>query len=135
MEERKIRVVIKEVDKPCEVKEIPYGYKSFQQYVQGLYEIVEMPNHKNIDIACNEEYLINGMSANLILPEQNNVLGGPLIFMGYEPQEGDSISLTDKQIEEVKEFVRTHEVQNMSIAEAYYGMKAVQAMTSEAEAE
>lgn len=135
MEERKIRVVIKEVDKPCEVKEIPYGYKSFQQYVQGLYEIVEMPNHKNIDIACNEEYLLNGMKANLVLPEQNNVLGGPLIFMGYEPLEGDSISLTDKQIEEVKEFVRTHEVQNMSIAEAYYGMKAVQAMTSEAEAE
>lgn len=135
MEERKIRVVIKEVDKPCEVKEIPYGYKSFQQYVQGLYEIVEMPNHKNIDIACNEEYLLNGMKANLVLPEQNNVLGGPLIFMGYEPKEGDCISLTDKQIEEVKEFVRTHEVQNMSIAEAYYGMKAVQAMTSEAEAE
>lgn len=104
MEERKIRVVIKEVDKPCEVKEIPYGYKSFQQYVQGLYEIVEMPNHKNIDIACNEEYLLNGMKANLVLPEHDNVLGGPLIFIGYEPKEGDSISLTDKQIEEVKEF-------------------------------
>lgn len=135
MEERKIRVVIKEVDKPCEVKEIPYGYKSFQQYVQGLYEIVEMPNHKNIDIACNEEYLLNGMKANLVLPEHDNILGGPLIFIGYEPKEGDSISLTDKQIEEVKEFVRTHEVQNISIAEAYYGMKAVQKMMNETEAE
>ncbi len=124
---KNIRVVIKEVDKPAEVKEISNDYKTFQQCVGGgLYEIVEMPGQENVDIACNEEYLLNGMRANLVLPECDNVLGGPLVFMGYDPETGESISLTDEQISSVQEFIEGHQVQNMSIPQAYYAMKASQ---------
>lgn len=137
MKENKIKVVVKEVNKPCEVREITNDYKAFQGIVEGLYEITQMPNREDIDIACNEEYLLNGMDANLVVPEHENVLGGPLIFMGYDPENGDSISLTDEQIVAVQEFVQTHEVRYQSIAEAYYGMKAMlrQQKTSETEAE
>ena len=127
MKENKIKVVVKEVNKPCEVKEIDNDYKAFQGVVQGLYEITKMPNREDIDIACNEEYLYNGMDANLIVPEQENVLGGPLIFMSYNAETGDSCSLTDEQITAVQGFVKTHEVRHLTIVEAYYAMKAAQA--------
>ena len=128
MKENKIRVVVKEVNQPCEVREINNDYKAFQGVVQGLYEITQMPNREDIDIACNEEYLFNGMDANLVVPEHENVLGGPLIFMGFDAESGESLSLTDEQITAVQEFVSTHEVRFQSIAEAYYDMKAAQAI-------
>ncbi len=130
MKENKIRVVVKDVNQPCEVREIDNGYKTFQGIVQGLFQITQMPNRDDIDIACNEEYLFNGMDANLVVPEHQNVLGGPLIFMGFNPDTGDSISLTDEQIATVQEFVSTHEVQHQTIAEAYYAMKAAEALNS-----
>ena len=55
MKENKIRVVVKEVNQPCEVREINNDYKAFQGVVQGLYEITQMPNREDIGSACNEE--------------------------------------------------------------------------------
>lgn len=131
----KIRVVFKDVDKPYEVKEISSDYKTFQQHVKGVFQILPLSMEDNIDIIYNDCYLLNGMRANLILPEQDNILGGPLIFAGYEPNEGDNISLTDEQIEIVKKFIHAHEVYNMSIIEAYFTLQEIQATKSETEAE
>ena len=68
------------------------------------------------------------MDANLVVPAHEHVLGGPLIFMGFDAESGESLSLTDEQITAVQEFVSTHEVRLQSIAEAYYDMKAAQAI-------
>ena len=114
---KKIKVIIKKVDQPFEIKEVDDDYKSMQRIVDGYIEYTPLDRGENIDIICNDEYLINGSKANFIRPERGDVIGGDVLFVGVN-EDGETLSLTDEQIEAVKEYLQENEVHNMSIAEA-----------------
>ena len=46
-------------------------------------------------------------------------MGGNLIFVGYNPEDGSSISLTDEQIEKVMDYIDKNQVQDMDFHEAF----------------
>lgn len=136
MEENKIKVIVKEPNKPCEIREIKNNYKVLQELVEGLIDITTLPGREDIDVICNDEYLYNGSPANILMPERENVFCGTIIFAGYNEEDGSSISLTDEQIEAVQEYVSANEVQNMNVREAYFFMKQREYLSkSQAEAE
>lgn len=43
--------------------------------------------------------------------------------MGYQEEDGSSISLTDKQIETVKNYIEKNQVKNMDVVDAYNYMQ------------
>lgn len=136
MEESKIKVVVKEPNKPCEIKEIENNYKVLQGLVEGLIDITTLPGREDIDVICNDEYLYNGSPANVMLPERDNIFCGTIVFAGFNEEDGSSISLTDEQIQAVEQYVLENEVENMDVREAYAHMQMVKSLhKNEAEAE
>lgn len=123
--EDKILVVVKEVDKKAEIKEISNDYKEFQERVGGLIDMTPMPGYNDIDIICNDEYLYNGSNANVMMPERDNVLCGNLIFAGFNEEDGSTVSLNANQIEAVMDYIDKNNVQNMDPATAYYLMQSL----------
>ena len=121
--ENKIRVVIKEVDKPAVVKEIDNDYKVFQHVVGGLIGMTSLPNSEDIDIIFNDEYLLNGSKANVLLPEREHLLCGNVIFAGYEDEDGSTTGLSDEQLKQVLDYIEKNKVFNMDAAMAYFVMK------------
>lgn len=123
--EDKILVVVKEVDKKAEIKEISNDYKEFQERVGGLIDMTPMPGYNDIDIICNDEYLYNGSNANVMMPERDNVLCGNLIFAGFDEEDGSTVSLNANQIKSVMDYIDKNNVQNMDPATAYYLMQSL----------
>ncbi len=119
----KIKVVIKEVDKPAEIKEISNDYKTFQKTVGGLIDMTPLPGHDDIDIICNDEFLYNGSMANIMMPERDHVLCGSLIFAGFNEEDGSTIGLTDKQVKSVMDYIEENKVFRMDPSMAYYAMQ------------
>jgi len=119
----KIRVIIKEVDKEAEVKEIDNLADELQMIVGGLFDITTLPEGENIDIICNDNFISEGAQANFIMPEYNHVMGGNVVFAGYDPETGDTISLTDEQIKTVNEYLDHYNVKRMDLETAYYTMQ------------
>lgn len=69
--------------------------------------------------------LMNGMSPNIVVPEWESVFPGPLIFAGYDPETGNTISLTNKQIDKVLNYINRNQVFNMSLDRAYLYSKVI----------
>ncbi len=121
--QRFIRVVLKEPNKEPEVKTIKNDYKRMSDFCGGLIDITEFPLDETIDVMLNDESLINGMEPNIIVPETEGVWAGPLIFAGYEPETGESISLNDHQVVEVLNYIKENSINNLSLSEAYLCVK------------
>lgn len=128
--DNKIRVIVKEPNKDLEIKEIENDYKELSKICQGMIDMTPLPTDDNIDICCNDEFLFNGMEANIISPEREGLFCGPLIFMGYQEEDGSSISLTDEQIEKVKNYISKNQVRDMDVIDVYDYMKSQQKMSS-----
>lgn len=134
MNRDKIKVILKVENKKAEVKELSLDVHFLQGYVGGLIDMTSMPNMDGeVDIICNDNFLNNGSKPNVMLPEYNHVMGGNLVFAGYDPMTGDSISLTDKQIEKVMKYIDKNQVKNMDFASAFMLMKAQQRHEAESE--
>lgn len=82
------------------VKEIDGSLKSMQDIVGGLIECVGIAD--GIDIFCNEEGKINGLEPNrdLFMFDIPDIIFGTFFVCGVDDEEGDSISLTDEQIQQ-----------------------------------
>ncbi len=121
--QRFIRVVIKEPYKDPEIKTIKNDYKRISEYLGGMMDITEFPLDETIDVMVNDESLLNGMDPNIIVPEIEGVWAGPIIFAGYEPETGESISLSDRQIEKVMEYIKENASRDQTLSEAYLHSK------------
>lgn len=93
-----------------EIVEIEDNYKELQEIVGGLIEFVSIGD--GIDIVINEEGKIMGLEPNFIataLFDFKDLLVGDAIIVGVDYSTGETISLTDAQIEtltnEIKCFV------------------------------
>lgn len=127
MEEQKkmIKVLIKEPYKEPYVKEIIDELKSFQEIVGGHIECVEMPGVKNVDIYVNDEGKLDKLAGNFWLPEYEDCVCGTCYMVGYEPETGDNISITDNQIKKCLKYIETYKIPDgLDLYEDFYILNA-----------
>ena len=89
--------------KPCELpKEITINntLKDKQNCVEGLIEYYRSSLYEDVIFICNEEGKINGMEPNRDV--KHDILFGPFLIVGDEPELGEDRSLTQEQIEKYK---------------------------------
>jgi hypothetical protein len=120
-----IRVVTKLPNEEAKITTMKNDYKTISSFCQGFIDMTELPKGENIDLICNDEFLMNGMETNIVMPEREQVFCGPLIFCGYDPETGDSVSLSDRQIEEVMKYCKRNMLHNMSLEGAYRYAKVI----------
>lgn len=99
--QRKLRaLLVKENELPEEV-EIQNNLSSLQKMVDGLIEYCYMPDIEDAVIICNEEGKINGMGPNREVGR--DIIYGPFLIVGDDPDMGENRSLTEEQITKFKE--------------------------------
>lgn len=101
---RKIKVLAKKVGEELKLVEFEHSYDNMCKIVEGRLEVVGLP--KNIDMWLNEEGLLEQKSANVITflkGQQVHQIVGNIFFAGHD-DEGETISLTEEQMEWLKEF-------------------------------
>lgn len=120
-----IRVVTKLPNEEAKITTMKNDYKTISSFCQGFIDMTELPKGENIDLICNDEFLMNGMETNIVMPEREQVFCGPLVFCGYDPETGDSVSLSDRQVEEVMKYCKRNMLHNMSLEGAYRYAKVI----------
>ena len=130
-ESRMIKVIVKQPNRDPEIKEVPNAYEVMAKFCHGLIDMGEMPFDRRINYIVNDCSLRNGMEPNVILPEYENMIAGPVMFAGNDA-EGNTVSLTDEQIESVLRYIERNQVFYLSKEGAYIYMMS---MSSELERE
>jgi hypothetical protein len=129
MEEEKkqeeITVVTKLPNEPAKVEKMKNAYKTISEFCGGLIDMTELPKDDLVSVICNDESLINGMETNIVMPETEGVFCGPIVFAGYDPETGDSVSLTEKQIKTVLRYCERNMLHHMSLEGAYRYSKVI----------
>lgn len=112
-----IRVVTKKpgMVNPPKVETVPKGLASMQKLVcprgeganiepvRGVPELDE----NGIDLYCNEEGLFDrDCKPNLLLHNHQTQIRGPVFFVGFNAEDGETVGLTDAQVEIVLKFMR-----------------------------
>ena len=112
MNQEKIRLAVMETGKPVEIKTVPKKIESYQKIVGGLVSVlctIELDG-TYIDIYMNDEALLDKLPFNrMFKTEYWNTDYPALAFgncyaVGYNPETGESESLTDKQIDYLKKY-------------------------------
>lgn len=85
----KIKVLIKEPNKPCRMATIPNRLKALQEVVGGYVEVVQITT--DTAILCNEEGLINALPYNCTL--FGHQLFGTILIAGVDGAEFDDAPL------------------------------------------
>ena len=101
-ENKIIKVIVKEPGKQAEVREIEDKYENLSSIVDGLIEFTDIP-FDGVEIICNEEYRVNQLPFNVILPEVKNYIGGTFLVVGS--QDYDTVSVPEDKINEVVEYL------------------------------
>lgn len=109
MEKQKIRVLLKEPYKEPQIVEMFNDLKSMQDVVKGYIEVVSLPTFKGIDLVVNEEGKLEQLPGNFYLPHNEDCVVGNCIVAGFD-DEGEFISLTDKQIEQATKYIKAFEL-------------------------
>ena len=97
-----IKVIIKEPGKQAEVREIEDKYENLSSIVDGLIEFTDIP-FDGVEIICNEEYRVNQLPFNVILPELKNYIGGTFLVVGS--QNYDTVSVPEDKINEIVKYL------------------------------
>lgn len=119
-----IDVVIKYPNQKEVVTKIKNEYKEISKICCGMIDIISFPYDDEISIICNDEFIHLNMEANIVIPEFNTILAGPIIFTGFDFLTGDTISLNDKQTKSILDYLKKHSVMNMRLDEAYSYMQS-----------
>ncbi len=101
---RKLRILMKRVNQEPEEMEIEDTLEAKQALVDGLIEVVYVSD--GLLLICNEEGKLDGLLPNLVF--EFDYIAGDCFFIGDDYENGDFKSLTDEQIEEVKELCENH---------------------------
>lgn len=105
-----VKVLIKEPGKEPYEKEIEDTLDNLQEIVGGYIECVEMPGVKNVDLYVNEEGKLNKLPGNFLLPEYEDCACGTVYMVGFDPETGENVSITDNQIKKCKKYIKTYEL-------------------------
>ena len=96
-----MRVIMMEVLKPAEVKEIDGSLEGMQSIVGGSIELY-CPFEEEVGIIVNEEGKLFGLPENRIVSINDkivDVLCGPAFIVNLDSEDGNFADLTDEQIE------------------------------------
>lgn len=107
--EKDLRIVLKKVGENPEVMNIENTLEAKQKLVDGLIEVVSITNE--ILLICNEEGKLDNLPPNLLF--DYDYIAGDCFFIGDDYKNGDFKSLTDEQIEEVRELCKKREIINL----------------------
>lgn len=118
-ETKMIKVVTKLPNEEAKVVEMENRYGFIRKFCKGTIDMIGFPNDNKASIICNDEFLMNGMEPNIIIPEREEVFCGPLIFAGYDPETSETVSLSAKQVETIKKYCEKNSLQNMKLKDAY----------------
>lgn len=119
MKEKYIKVILKKPNEKAYVTEIKNEYEELSSYCEGLIDITGLPNIDGVDIIVNDMSLMNGMQANIVVPEYESVLAGPIVVTSYDDETGEAKSLTQEQIDKVMKYFDRNKVFNMTVDRAY----------------
>ncbi len=82
-----------------DTKSTPYS-----ELIGGCLDYRRFPNYRgSMYVLCHDEGKLQDMARNLALPSYADYLVGTIVFIGYDGGE-DFISLSDEQIEYIKEY-------------------------------
>ena len=116
MEQNQIKVVIKKPHNETEITSVNNDLKTFQNLVNGYIECIPFPNDHSIQFVANEEAKMYGLLPNLCLPHYKDILCGNIAVVGTD-EDGDFISLTERQIKKVKHYIETFRIDNILFAD------------------
>lgn len=101
-------IVVKEVGKELKFEETEITLEKMQKLVGGYIECFRLPN--NIDMWLNEEGILEQLKLNVLIlnketgQEEHHILGN--IFFASHDDEGNTIGLTNKQIDWISENIK-----------------------------
>lgn len=109
MMEKIVKIAYKQPGKPLETREIIYSLEEMQRLVNGYVENVSAPFCDDLDLIVNEngKYMKSG-KPNFFMPELKDLIIGSVVFIGYDPEKGQHVSITDSQLERVKKYIKTN---------------------------
>lgn len=120
---KKLKALLVEENKLPKVIEIDNTLSSLQEVVKGYIEYTYMNGIEDATIIYNEEGKINGMGPNRDIG--NDIVFGPFLIVGDDPNIGENLSLTDNQINKFMEMFneksieRTYEKVNKIMNDNY----------------
>lgn len=107
MEEQAIKILVKEVGKTPETKIIKNDFQEFQKIVGGCFEMVRVPLIEDmVYMVCNDTGKLDNLPINFYEPARVDIIVGNVFFTAGD-YEGNSISLTKKQIEHLKSYLNS----------------------------
>ena len=101
MSKQELRILLKKVGKEPKIMNIENTLKAKQKLVKGLIEVISI--NKNILLICNEEGKIENLKPNLKF--EYDTIVGDCFFIGDDFENAGFRSLSDEEIEEVKELL------------------------------
>lgn len=108
LEDEKLRVIYKEPGKRCEIREIGTSLKDYQECVHGDIESIPFPGKENVDIILNDIGKLIGMERNVIVPEYEDILVGPIVVIGVDERNCMWKSLPEEEIKDVENYLNHH---------------------------
>ena len=101
-----LKIVLKKVGKEPEIMNIENTLEAKQELVGGLIQISSVT--EEILLVCDEEGKLKNLPPNLLF--DYDYIAGDCFFIGDDYDNADFKSLTDEQIEEVKEICKKRKI-------------------------
>jgi hypothetical protein len=112
MTEETITVVVKRVGQPAKVETIANDFRALQAIVGGAFDMPSMPGMKNVNLVCNDTGKLVHLPANIYWGD-TDIICGDLLIVGSN-EEGESISLTEKQIGQALKFIEENDASDFT---------------------
>ena len=119
--QRKIRVLVVEPNELPKEEMIDNTLKAKQDLVGGDIEYVSRDYYSDVIFICNEEGKIRGLPFNRDIGQ--DIIAGPFIIVGDDPEIGEDRSLTDEQIKKYQNIFNEKSISdtNIKLTEIYLG--------------
>lgn len=103
---KELKIVLKKVGEEPKIMNIENTLEAKQKLVDGWIEVISVT--EDILLVCNEEGKLDNLPPNLLF--DYDYIAGDCFFIGDDYENGDFKSLTDEQIEEVKEICEKRKI-------------------------
>ncbi len=119
--QRKIKVLVVEPNELPREEMIENTLKAKQELVGGDIEYVSRDYYSDVIFICNEEGKLRGLPFNRDIGQ--DIIAGPFIIVGDDPEIGEDRSLTDEQIKKYQNVFDEKSISdtNIKLTEIYLG--------------
>ena len=119
--QRKIKVLVVEPNELPREEMIDNTLKAKQELVGGDIEYVSRDYYSDVIFICNEEGKLRGLPFNRDIGQ--DIIAGPFIIVGDDPEIGEDRSLTDEQIKKYQNIFNEKSISdtNIKLTEIYLG--------------